>query len=151
LAFAVVAGAAPDHLHHAPRIATLYTYRTCPVQTFGRARTNPGRDRVITVLVRCEACVAPIPWRLRSWLELPSTISTWWAQLLYRNVQRFRGGLVFKAHRLLYHSTLGLRVTKCVREVGASGAGLGRSEVSASPQSGSKSSCPIAFICNTSS
>ena len=30
-------------------------------------------------------------------------------QLLYRNVQRFRGGLVFKAHRLLYQSTLGLR------------------------------------------
>jgi len=27
-------------------------------------------------------------------------------------VQRFRGGLVFKAHRLLYHSTLGLRVMK---------------------------------------
>ena len=26
-------------------------------------------------------------------------------------VQRFRGGLVFKAHRLLNHSTLGLRVT----------------------------------------
>jgi len=25
---------------------------------------------------------------------------------------RFRGGLVFKAHRLLYHSTLGVRVTK---------------------------------------
>jgi len=28
------------------------------------------------------------------------------------NVQRFQGGLVFKAHRLLYHSTLGLRVIK---------------------------------------
>ena len=27
-----------------------------------------------------------------------------------RNVQRFRGGLVFEAHRLLYHSILGLRV-----------------------------------------
>ena len=27
-----------------------------------------------------------------------------------RNVNRFRGGLVFKAHRLVYHSTLGLRV-----------------------------------------
>jgi len=27
-------------------------------------------------------------------------------------MQRFRGGLVFTAHRLLYHSTLGLRVTK---------------------------------------
>ena len=25
-------------------------------------------------------------------------------------LQRFRGGLVFKAHRLLYHSTLGLSV-----------------------------------------
>jgi len=27
-------------------------------------------------------------------------------------VKRFRSGLVFKAHRLLYHSTLGLRVIK---------------------------------------
>jgi len=27
-------------------------------------------------------------------------------------VERFRGGLVFKAHRLLYHSNLGLRVIK---------------------------------------
>ena len=33
-------------------------------------------------------------------------------QLLHINVQRLRGGLVFKAHRLLYHSTLGLRVVK---------------------------------------
>jgi len=33
-------------------------------------------------------------------------------RLGYINVQRFRGGLVFKAHRLLYHSTLGLRVIK---------------------------------------
>jgi len=29
-----------------------------------------------------------------------------------RNVKRFRGGLVFKAHRRVYHSTLGLRVIK---------------------------------------
>ena len=28
-------------------------------------------------------------------------------ELLHRNVKRFRGGLVFKAHRLLYHSNLG--------------------------------------------
>jgi len=28
------------------------------------------------------------------------------------NMQRFRGGLVFKAHRLVYHSTLGVRVIK---------------------------------------
>jgi len=32
--------------------------------------------------------------------------------LLQRNVKRFRGGLVFKAHRLVYHTTLGLRVIK---------------------------------------
>ena len=32
--------------------------------------------------------------------------------VLYRNVKRFRGGLVFKAHRLVYHTTLGLRVIK---------------------------------------
>ena len=41
------------------------------------------------------------------------------AQLLYINVQRFRGELVFKAHRLLYHSTLGLRVIKQSREESA--------------------------------
>jgi len=34
------------------------------------------------------------------------------AQPLYRNVQWFRGGLVFEAHRLVYHSTLGLRAIK---------------------------------------
>ena len=36
-------------------------------------------------------------------------------------VQRFRGGLVFKAHGLLYHSTPGLRVTKKKKKVGVSG------------------------------
>ena len=30
----------------------------------------------------------------------------------YRNVQRLRGGLVFNDHRLVYHSTLGVRVIK---------------------------------------
>ena len=40
-------------------------------------------------------------------------------QRVRRNVKRFRGGLVFKAHRLLYHSTLGWRVIKRERELGA--------------------------------
>jgi len=35
-----------------------------------------------------------------------------WGQVLYIKVKRFRGGLVFKAHRLVYHSTLGLIVKK---------------------------------------
>ena len=33
-------------------------------------------------------------------------------QSLYINVQGFQSGLAFEAHRLLYHSTLGLRVTE---------------------------------------
>ena len=33
-------------------------------------------------------------------------------KLLSRNVERFQRGLVFKAHRLLYHSTLDWRVIK---------------------------------------
>jgi len=40
---------------------------------------------------------------------------------VWRRAYLFRGGLVFKAHRLLYHSTLGLRaITK--KEKVASGA-----------------------------
>ena len=38
-------------------------------------------------------------------------------QLPNRNVQRFRRGLVFKAHRHVYHSTLGLRVIKKKKKV----------------------------------
>jgi len=37
-------------------------------------------------------------------------------QLLCRNVKRFRGGLVFKAHRLVYHPTLGWRVIKKMKK-----------------------------------
>jgi len=46
-------------------------------------------------------------------LRLPvSNACTIQEQLLDRNVEWFRGELVFKAHRFLYHSTLGLRVIK---------------------------------------
>ena len=41
-------------------------------------------------------------------------------------VKRFRGGLVFKADRLVYHSTLGLRVIKTKRRVGRGSAVFGR-------------------------
>jgi len=43
------------------------------------------------------------------------------------DVQRFRGGLVFKAHRLLYHSTLGVRVIQKRRRRPGDGAGAERS------------------------
>jgi len=39
-------------------------------------------------------------------------------RLLHRNVNRFRGGLVFKAYRLVYHPTLGLRVMQKKRKDG---------------------------------
>ena len=45
--------------------------------------------------------------------ELPDG-DLWYEQLLYRNGQWFRSGLVFKAHRLLYHSTLVLRAMPSV-------------------------------------
>ena len=46
-----------------------------------------------------------------------------WAGSAYRNspqrnVQRFRGGLEFKAHRLMYHSTLGMGVIKMKKKTG---------------------------------
>jgi hypothetical protein len=47
----------------------------------------------------------------RVWGVRASPIGTH-LELLSRNVERFRGGLVFKAHRLVNHSTLGLRVIK---------------------------------------
>jgi len=59
-------------------------------------------------------------WRVNVWAERqgtgfrsasPAKFSAR-EQLHYRNVKRFRGGLVFKAYRLVYHSTLGLRVIK---------------------------------------
>ena len=43
--------------------------------------------------------------------------------LLRRNIQRFRGGLVFKAHSLVHHSTLGLSVIKKRRRVPHGGDG----------------------------
>ena len=41
----------------------------------------------------------------------------WGGQLLHRNVQRFRGGIVSQAQRRLYHSTLGLKVIKKKKKV----------------------------------
>ena len=47
------------------------------------------------------------PWRA---MAVPRSTFSIQDQVLSRNVERFRGGLVSKAHRLLYDSTLGSRV-----------------------------------------
>ena len=44
--------------------------------------------------------------------EMSSSRSTLREGLGVMVCERFRGGLVFKAHRLLYHTTLGWRVIK---------------------------------------
>ena len=41
-------------------------------------------------------------------------------------MELFQGGLVDKAHRLLYHSTLGLRVIKKTKQQAQSAAGAAR-------------------------
>ena len=53
------------------------------------------------------------------WLRADDTRPdpAFWVQLLHRNVKRFRGGLVFKARRRLYHSTRGVRVIRKKKKV----------------------------------
>ena len=62
---------------------------------------------------------------------------------LSRNAKRFRGGLVFKAHRLLHHSTLGLRVKKKKKGCVETDAGL--------PKRGKSLSCTSGWECNAGS
>ena len=53
--------------------------------------------------------------RRLAWDEFIGTLKVQFSiseQLHYRIVQRFQGGLVFQADRLVYHSTLGSRVMK---------------------------------------
>ena len=45
------------------------------------------------------------------------SVQTIQEQLLGKNVERFRGGLISKAHAELNHSTLGSRVIKKEKEV----------------------------------
>ena len=46
------------------------------------------------------------------------------AGIFRRDVERFRTGLVFKAHRLVYRSTLGSRVIKKKKKRGCAGENL---------------------------
>jgi len=53
--------------------------------------------------LKCAGNPEPFPPNLIDAASLTATL-VWGGQPLYRNVQWFRGGLVFEAHRLLYHS-----------------------------------------------
>jgi len=47
-----------------------------------------------------------------SFAEMFRSATNAWFGYAVRNEKRFRGGLVFKAHRRVYHSNLGLKVIK---------------------------------------
>ena len=87
---------------------------------FGNVVGGAGLPTVSPLFPRClpavsslsPGCLSLSPGCLVAVSPLPE-------QLLYTNVKRFRGGLVFKAHRLLYHSTLGLRVIRKRRSLPA--------------------------------
>jgi len=61
-------------------------------------------------------------WAQISCISSPSV--TGWGSMV-QGERRFRDGLVFKAHRLLYRSTLGLRVIKKQVSGGADRLGVG--------------------------
>ena len=71
--------------------------------------TGGGSDSSVggTLARGKQACRDGGSWRRASMRPQPSRRST-----TPRSPLRFRGGLVFKAHILVYHSTLGLRVIK---------------------------------------
>ena len=56
--------------------------------------------------VRGQQMPSPRPFEPRRGLQMSGV------PLVSRNVDRLRGGLAFKAHRLFYYSTLGSRVIK---------------------------------------
>ena len=85
-----------------------------------KPRPESGRDCLICAVFdgdRDAGCKSDVPWAGGGWLCVRAS-----SLLLHRNVQRFRGGLVFKAHRLVYHSTLGLRVIKKKKKQAVPGA-----------------------------
>ena len=71
--------------------------------TIGIAKRNPDYKLASKHEYVSKLAAEKRPAQVRFWIQ---------AQLLRRNVKRFRGGLVFKANRLLHHSTVGSRVIK---------------------------------------
>jgi len=67
--------------------------------------------RLISLSLRLKDLLGPVT-RAASAPGSAPTQTSISEQLLRRNVNRFRGGLVFKARRRVHHSTLGWRVIK---------------------------------------
>jgi len=79
--------------------------RKVDVRLPGKGNSNSHGARPVHLVITI------IEWIRTSRLSIKDSLCLW----------RFRGGLVLKAHRLLYHSTLGLREIKRERELTAMG------------------------------
>ena len=71
-----------------------------------------GASRYVPAASRCVTVPKSIGRAIRVWYSCRWGGEPKIQRVETKNVKRFRGGLVFEAHRLLYHSTLGLRVIK---------------------------------------
>ena len=79
-----------------------------------QSRPDSGRDFKAKVLKTFRV----VPSSLEKMIGFVKPVAA--AYVLRTNGKRFRGGLVFKAHTLVYHSTLGSRVMKKKKEFFAS-------------------------------
>ena len=77
--------------------------RKVDVRLPGKGNSNPHSVRPVHLIITI------LKWIRTSRSSIKNSLAGR-VGVLRRNVQRFRGGLVCKAHRLLHHSTLGLRV-----------------------------------------
>ena len=84
----------------------------------GGGAVSYDRGTPVTLHIACSLMTAAAIYMLRLEPQLQINAATathahqTLTQLLRRNVKRFRGGFVFKAHRIWHHSSLGLGVIK---------------------------------------
>ena len=93
------AGLEVDHWHRIPLLEV--EHFVLPLQSYAGKAGLEGEDRV-----SCAGLVVD------DWLRRPLLVVEHPVLTLQSCANRVRGGLVFKAHRLVHHSTLGLWVIK---------------------------------------
>jgi len=105
--FAVVdpGGMSPGVAGFSPSCAPSLLFRVYGTTTLQKCEAVPRRARIEGMMAwLCWTLGACLRGSLGSHLRTPPLhCSGFTEQLFYGDVKRFRGGLVFKAHRILYH------------------------------------------------
>ena len=78
-----------------------------PSRTCNESKEEEEEEVPVSVAARPEMVTTEVASRSTSVVSVTCA-----REPIHRNVKRFRGGLLSKAQRLLYHSTLGSRVIK---------------------------------------